>query len=490
MDFDRVKRHSEHLWKLLYLFSLPAAIFIFFIPQGFWGAIDEGQVLYEEKAGVMSWLEHFSAVFLPPLNKVFLFGTYRPAALGAYFKLLSSFGLGIDGFRYVNWIGSWICCLAFSWGIYTLIKKRFSVKNEMVWISAFLIWWTPTWVLCSHMIFPDCWIQPAFVGLFWGLFYSDEKDLFWVFKHSWIRYSLGTLVCFLAYQSHETTFLLMCWMCLWLISSRPRQVREWVKILFPLLLGVLYILVYRSLEPTLSNRPEIKVSFAPTSILVSFTYYLLITLNGISKPVFEVLGLNEGVVGQGGSEYVFIFLISIFSVGSVLVMNRVARGPRVSKAILLMSGGMIATLPYLLMVGRALVYYGIKLQMFLSVLVVLGSLRARDSFKTRFFWIGLFLYWLSSVSASFVLMDKNWAKYYGGISKGIYEQILSIPGVEKCTPEMPCCIEFPQRGWLYNEYTVNWNDGARIRPRFVKAGEPCTMRIRLAPKDGQLKSSE
>ncbi|MFL5815134.1 MAG: hypothetical protein ACJ763_16275 [Bdellovibrionia bacterium] len=469
---------KSKIWKWLYALSLPIAALIFFLPNSRWGAMDEGEFLYKDGAGAMSWLEHLSLLFLPQKERIFLFGTFRPLPYRFYFKLLTSMGVSAHSYNYFDWVGSWLACLAFAWGILVLVRKAIPLGKETLWLIALLVWWTPTWVLCTTMIYPDCWMQPGLLGLFWAFFYADDKDLpAWSRAH-WVRYPLAIFSCFLACQSHEATFFMLFWTSFWnWVVSDKKQI-HWGEVLTPAILGTTYVLLYRGLNPGTSNRPEIVISYAPINMAHTARYYLLIGLYAISKPFLDLLNLKAIVLGQSEAEYPIAFVLA--TAGTLLALNPLTdplpgkANPRIKLTWLLLLGGLICTVPYFVMQNRSLVYYGLRLQIFLAAFVAIRAAWSKEAENQKLYSLAMILYLGGAFSATYTLMDGwNWAKHYGGVSLAVYDKVIHMPGTEECTQARPCCLEFTQWQWVYNETTVNWNDGAPYPPRFVKPGATC-----------------
>lgn len=447
--------------------------------------MDEGEFLYKDGAGAMSWLEHLSLLFLPQKEKIFLFGTFRPLPYRFYFKLLTSMGVSAHGYNYFDWVGSWLACLAFAWGILILARKAIPLAKETVWIIALLVWWTPTWILCTNLIYPDCWMQPGLMGLFWAFAFGEAQDLPNWSHRPWVRNSIAFFSAFLACQSHEATFFMLLWTSFWLWIVSNKEKPDWPKVLAPVAMAMGYVLIYRGLNPGTSNRPEIVVSYAPIDMAHTARYYLVIGLYAISKPFLSLLSLQPSVLGQSQAELPIAFFLTI--AGTILAFNPLYEsetvGPKDSSRVRLLwylpLGGLICTVPYFVMQNRSLVYYGLRLQIYLAALIAIRAAWSRSSQKFKFAPLGVVLYLCGAVSATGTLMwGWNWAKHYGGVSLGVYQKVINTPGTEECTSEKPCCLEFSSWQWVYNETTVNWNDGAPYPPRFIKPNDRCTRTFR------------
>jgi hypothetical protein len=481
-----LEKLKSSYWKWAYVVSLPVAAIFFFIPNSRWGAMDEGEFLYKDGAGAMSWLDHLSLLFLPQNEKVFLFGTFRPLPYRFYFKLLTSMGVSAHGYNYFDWVGSWLACLAFAWGILILARKAIPLGRDTVWLIALLTWWTPTWVLCTNMIYPDCWMQPGLLGIFWAFFFANPEELPSWSRKPWVRYGLALFACFLACQSHEASFFMLFWTSFWIWFVSDRKFENWQKTLTPAAIALAYVLLYRGLNPATSNRPEIVISYAPISMAHTARYYLLIGLNAISKPFLSLLSLNPMVLGQSQAEFPLAFLLS--AAGMLLAINPLTdptpdkATPRIRYTWLLLLAGLMCTVPYFVMQNRSLVYYGLRLQIFVAAWVAIRAVWSKEAENQKLYAVAVILFVAGSVSASYTLMTGwNWAKHYGGVSLAVYNKVMQQPGVQDCTPQSPCCLEFTAWQWVYNETTVNWNDGAPFPPRFVKPGSAC---IRTYRYDG------
>lgn len=476
MPAAAVQRPSMNLWKWLFTLSLPLAIFGYFWSNLNWGATDEGEVLYNGALS-LSWPEAISQVFLPARDKVFLFGTFRPLPLRLYFKAMSSLGISTQTYNYIDWVASWVACLAFAWGIVALIRKAVPVAKEASWLIALLIWWTPTWLFCTNAIYVECWMQPGLMGLFWGFVFSSVEDLPNWARNNWIRYSIGLFCGFLACQSHEATVFMLGWTTLWLWYVSENRKKDWLTIALPSFLALFYVVLYRDFHSGVSNRPEIQISYAPIDMAHVSRYYWLIGLNGISKPFMSFLSLNPAVVGQSEAQSPIAFLLTL--AGIIWALNPLRdesslssqENSRVRLLWLLVLGGVICTLPYLVMKNRSLIYYGLRLQIYLAALVGARAVWGVQKEHHKSYAVGVFLFIAGSIFASNTLMlEWNWLKHYGGISKQIYQRVIQMPGANECSSEHPCCLQFNPWLWVYNETTVNWNDGAPNRPRFVKPG--------------------
>ncbi len=470
-------------WRWAYVLSLPLAAIFFFIPNSRWGAMDEGEFLYKDGAGAMSWLEHLSLLFLPQKDKIFLFGTFRPLPYRFYFKLLTSMGVSAHGYNYFDWVGSWLACLALAWGLLVLARKAIPLGKETLWLIALLIWWTPTWILCTNLIYPDCWMQPGLMGLFWVFFFGERQDLPSWSQRPWVRYSIAFLSCFLACQSHEATFFMLLWTSFWSWIASDRKNPDWKTILTPVAIAMSYVLLYRGLNPGTSNRPEIVVSYAPIAMAHTARYYLVIGLYAISKPFLSLLSLKPIVLGQSEAELPIAFFLT--TAGTVLAFNPFTgrlpgkENTRIKLTWLFPLAGLICTVPYFVMQNRSLVYYGLRLQIFLAALIAIRAVWSKEAEGQKLYALAVLLYVGGAITASATLMNGwNWAKHYGGVSLALYEKITRTPGSSECTSEKPCCVEFSAWQWVYNETTLNWNDGAPYPPRFIKPGANCTRTYR------------
>jgi hypothetical protein len=481
-------RVSPLVW--LYLLSLPLAILLFFAWNTHWGAIDEGVGFYED--AMVSWKEVFSKLFIPQDPRISFFGYFRPLPVNFYLKFLRSvLGLEPLGINVLDWCLSWVNSLAFAWGFVQLLRKAFPLAKEAVWGIAILVWWTPTWVFCTTYINPDCWMQPGLIGLMWGFWYSSPELLpRWV-RTPVLRYGLGILFGFLSCQSYESAVLMLCWTSLFLTLARWMKLDicsgrrlTILELLGPAVLGFAYVLVFRSLDPASTNRTEIVTSYQMADLLSVSRFYLAMAFYGVSEPVMTLLGLSAiNSTGQDIAETPIAFCLCLAGLIIAIYGSRSkAKGWASSQGLswILMIGAALLAVPYLPMQNRALFYYGLRMNIFVSVFIGL-RLFWSESVNRRFLAWGMTLYVGGMMFASYTMVwEGNWLKKYGGISLRFYEKVIALPETKSCTSDSPCCLNIVPEGWLYNYTTVNWNDGGPLRPRFVKPGNPCDRTINVS----------
>lgn len=473
-------------WAWIYALSFPAALFLLY-PAAFWGSNgDDGWVIYTN--GMKSWSEILGQLFIPKAKRIFLFGTDRPLPFYLYAKIARELGLSPMSHHVLNWVGSWLSTLGFGWGIVALLRLALPLPADAKWLVATLVWWAPSQLLSTATIFPDCWLLHGLLGVFWGLVYSSEKELFPAFRHAGVRYGLALAAAFLACQTQEAAWVILAWTSLWLgvvsmTRRAPRTLTPWLALL-PVVFAAAMALLYRSLDPAAANRSEFVISLSPFVLYRVSLSYLLMAFHAVAEPFVSWLPINRPGLALAPAPHAYAFILAtaglIWGLSTQAAVKKDPVARRLSWLVAL--GGLLCTAPYLVISDRQFIYYGLRLNTFLGVFFAVRMLWSRKPAKSKkalpFGDYAALVYVAGmALATSYVFQNKNWLRDMGDFSKQHYARIMATPGAEYCTSERPCCLEIPYKGWLYNEWIASWMAGAPRNPPFVEPGMPCSQTL-------------
>lgn len=470
-------------WDRLYLLSLPLTAIFFLIPSLDWGTnSDDGWYYYEK--GLTPWNRILGPLFIPGYlgSRTFIFGEDRPVQQ-VFFKLMYELGASPTVFHVISWLLVWGSCYLFAWGLIRFLGLAAPLGTGAVGFLACMLWWSPGGQFSAATALVNPWVL-GLLGLFWG-FFCGSKD-------SPRRPALAILFGFLACQTLEDAWPILVWSSLWLLLIGAREkpdsgFRRFLPALVPLGLVAAHILIFRSFNPADGNRPEVVAAFSAASIFKVAKYYLLLAFYAVAEPFVSWTGLGPTPAGLGPQPFPYSF--ALFVAGLFLTVKATSAKSKTDRdhrrwSWLVLSGGLVAIAPYLLVSNRQLFYYALKLNAFVAAFVAFRLFRSRKSVPKKTSSAESRASWLSlaavAVAGGFAMLGWNYTKFFGqGLMREFHEQVIAIPGARECTGESPCCLEVPNRTWGRHEWMVNWIEGAGKKPRFVTPGMSCARTLKV-----------